>query len=99
MSLKSFTITANSATANTPDAGHSVNPSLQGTPRTSFHLSGAFGGGTATLVVSPDGNTWVPTSVTLTATGVLIIPEGLNCQRVGVNLSGATAPNINVDVI
>lgn len=74
-------------------------------------LSGAFGAGTMALFLSPDkGTTLIPltstpggTAISFTAAGMVLINSGFpnrNFDTLGLygTLSGATAPNLNVDV-
>jgi hypothetical protein len=67
----------------------------------SLIVSGNFGGGTATMELSPDfGVTWVPAvsnPANLIAPGVLVFQgnaKGIRCK-----ITGATSPNINATVV
>lgn len=61
----------------------------------SLLASGTFGGGTLTVQASPNGGTtWIDTTATLTAAGIVNFVAGAGVL-VRLNLTGATAPNLN----
>lgn len=69
--------------------------------RGTFLATGTFGGGTVALQVRlPDGNFATSTEVTqgLTAAGevAFVLCAGVDCR---LNLSGATSPDLNVQLI
>lgn len=79
-------------------ANGSVGPVSSGKGKAHIVASGSFGGGTLTLEVSPDGGTtWVATTSTLTAAGVIVaeVPS-FAAARVRATLGSSTTPNLNV---
>ncbi len=85
------TFTADSADGDIPDANHSF---VAPPNSASIYIRGTWGGGTVTLVATADGINWHPTTVTLAAHGVMVLPTDMNALRWGLNLQGATAPNL-----
>jgi len=64
---------------------------------TTVHAYGAFGSGTLSLEVTPDGVTWVPVATSNPAT--LVAPGSMTWRGVSkgirAKLTGATAANLN----
>ena len=69
---------------------------LNRTTKVSIEANGAFGSGTVTLMQSLDGVNWYTTGVTLTSAN--LITTEVSAPYVKANLSGATAPNLNISL-
>jgi hypothetical protein len=66
-----------------------------------FAAQGTFGGGTATLEVSPDGGTtWFLLAAGLTANGLQHVLAANNVEQLArVKLTGSTSPTLTMFVV
>jgi hypothetical protein len=86
--------TGNTTATEFPLASYPINGMV------AVHMSGTFGGGTATIEVTADGVNWVPP---VTAPASLLAPGVLVWQGsalgVRAKLTGATSPNLNATAV